>query len=281
MRRKCYFGLLFILPFVFCLDSCGTSAFFYITKYNSPALPDTTLCSYEDVYFKSTDGMMLHGWFIKPKKGKIRGTILHFHGNAGNIGFYVPGLTPLVEAGFQGMLWDYEQYGSSQGLASQEHVLEDGLAALEYIRSREDVKGTKLLLFGQSLGGHLAVVVAAREQAKIDGLIVEGAFTGHHQILAYHGWHKYLAPPILSWTLIPSRYNAKDVVASIRIPKLFIHSSEDKVCPFFMGKKLYEKAQAPKDLWEIKGPHCRAAVLYRDEFVAHFTKMADAIAEKN
>ncbi|HEV7230541.1 MAG TPA: alpha/beta hydrolase [Bacteroidia bacterium] len=262
------FGILF-------MPSCSTSSFFYITQYNSPDLPDTTLCKYEDVYFKSADGMTLHGWFIKPRSGPVRGTILHFHGNAGNIGYYVPYLLPLVQAGFQGLLWDYEQYGTSQGAASQEHVLEDGIAALDYVRSRPDVNGTSLILFGQSLGGHLAVVVAAREQKKIDGLIVEGAFSSHHQIAQYHAWRRYLAPPLLTYFVVPSKYSALDVVDRIEVPKLFIHSTEDKTCPFFMGKRLYDKAIAPKEFWEIKGRHCRAGILYKDEFVEHFIQMAN------
>jgi hypothetical protein len=149
MSRKQFLWVPLLVLLCILYSSCGSSAFFYITKYNSPDLPDTSLCKYEDVHFKAADGSVLHGWFIKPKSGVVRGTILHFHGNAGNIGYYVPYLLPLVQAGFQGMLWDYEQYGTSEGIASQEHVLEDGLAALDYIRSREDVKGTKLILFGQ------------------------------------------------------------------------------------------------------------------------------------
>jgi pimeloyl-ACP methyl ester carboxylesterase len=217
--------------------------------------------------------MLLHGWFIKPRSGKILGTILHFHGNAGNVGYYLPVIMPLVKAGFQCLVWDYQQYGTSQGIASQEHVLEDGLAALDYIKSREDVKGTKLILFGQSLGGHLAMVVAAKEQRKLHALVVEGAFTGHHEIAAYHGWRSYLAPPPLTFFVVPSKYEARKVVNQITIPKLFIHSTEDKTCPYFMGRKLYDKAIAPKEFWEIKGRHCRAALLYTDEFVAHFVKL--------
>jgi fermentation-respiration switch protein FrsA (DUF1100 family) len=278
MNRSLFISRLMLPVFVlivFFTGSCSTRAFFYITKYNSPDLPDTALCKYEDVYFKSADGSKLHGWFVKPKKGPVRGTILHFHGNAGNIGYYVPFLTPLVEAGFQGLLFDYEQYGTSQGIASQEHVLEDGLAALDYIRSRDDVKGTKLILFGQSLGGHLAVVVAAQEPKKIDALIVEGAFTGHHQISIYHGWRRYYAPPLLTRIVVPSKYSAIKVVDKIEVPKLFIHSTEDKVCPFYMGKKLYDKAVGPKEFWEVKGKHCHAGILYKEEFIAHFIKMAD------
>jgi hypothetical protein len=253
--------------------SCSTSAFFYLTNYNSAATPDSILVSKEDVYFRSADTMMLHGWFIKPRSGKILGTILHFHGNAGNVGYYLPVIMPLVKAGFQCMVWDYQQYGASQGIASQEHVLEDGIAAVHYVKSREDVKGTKLILFGQSLGGHLALVVAAREQKNLYALAVEGAFTGHHEIAAYHGWRRFLSPPPLTYIVVPSKYEARKVVNQITIPKLFIHSTDDKTCPYFMGQKLFEKAIAPKEFWKVDGYHCRAALLYPDEFVAHFVKL--------
>ena len=276
MKGRIFRGNLLVLILLACAlfyGSCSTSAFFYITQYNSTASPDSLLVTKEDVYFRSADTMMLHGWFIKPRSGKILGTVLHFHGNAGNVSYYLPVIMPLVQAGFQCMVWDYQQYGLSQGIASQEHVLEDGLAALKYIKSREDVKGTKLILFGQSLGGHLAVVVAAKEQQKLYALVVEGAFTGHHEIAAYHGWRKYLAPPPLTHFVVPSKYEARKVVNQITIPKLFIHSTEDQTCPYFMGRKLYDKAMAPKEFWEIQGRHCRAALLYKDEFVAHFVKI--------
>jgi fermentation-respiration switch protein FrsA (DUF1100 family) len=118
------------------------------------------------------------------------------------------------------------------------------------------------------------VVVAAREQKKLYALAIEGAFSGHHAIAAYHGWRRFFAPPPLTYIVVPSKYEARDVVNQITIPKLFIHSKEDKTCPYFMGRKLYEKAIGPKEFWEINGRHCYAALLYKDEFVAHFVKLA-------
>lgn len=52
----------------------------------------------------------------------------------------------------------------------------DAKSALSYIKSRSDVKNTKIVIYGQSLGGHLSAVVAAQMEADVDGLVIEGAF---------------------------------------------------------------------------------------------------------
>lgn len=254
--------------------SCSTSAFFFYPSKEIKYSPDTTLCKYEEVNFKSKNDSILNGWFIKPNSGKIIGTVLFFHGNGGNIGYQFQALQKLAGAGFQSLVFDYEGYGNSRGKPSQENVLSDGLAALEYIRGREDVKGTKLILFGQSLGGHLAVVVAAQKQELIHAIIIEGAFTSHDDIAAYTG-KRYASPGFFSRLIIPSKYDAIKVIEKIKIPKLIIHSTEDKTCPYFMGKKLFDKAIAPKEFWEIKGRHIYCSKLYKEEFIARFLKMIE------
>ena len=264
------FFILFIL--IIASSSCSTSAFFYAPYKDLKYQPDTSRYFVEEINFLSTNGKNLNGWFFKPKNKKIIGTILHFHGNAGNISYQYQFSDSLIKAGFQVMVFDYQGFGKSEGKVSQEKVLEDGISALHYVKKREDVKNTKLILFGQSLGGHLSCVVAAREQKMIDGLVVEGAFTGHESMAIYVGG-KSGAPKWLAKMLVPSKYNAIDEIAKVTIPKLIIHSIEDATCPFYMGKELFEKALAPKEFWEIKGPHIQCSELYRGDFVKKFIEL--------
>jgi hypothetical protein len=252
--------------------SCSTSAFFYAPYKELKYYPDTSAYAVEEINFKASDGKNLNGWFFKPKGTPVIGTVLHFHGNAGNISYQYQFNEGLVKAGFQVMVFDYEGFGKSEGKESQERVLDDGITALHYIRAREDVKNTKLVLFGQSLGGHLACVVAAREQALIDALVVEGAFTGHEKMAVYVA-RKQGAPKFLTRMLVPSKYDAYKEIGKVTIPKLFIHSTEDATCPFYMGQELYDAAVSPKEFWQIKGGHIQAALLYKEEFVEHFKKL--------
>ncbi len=254
------------------IGSCSTSAFFYEPYKEFKYYPDTTRYSVEEINFKSANGNNLNGWFFKPKNKNVIGTVLHFHGNAANISYQFQFSDSLIKAGFQVMVFDYEGFGKSQGKVSQENVLADGIASLHYIKQREDVKNTKLILFGQSLGGHLAVVVAAREQKLIDALVIEGAFTGHERMAVYVG-KKSGAPKFLTKLLVPSKYNAIDEIDKITLPKLIIHSTEDETCPFYMGKELFDKAIAPKEFWEVKGGHMQSSQLYKGEFVKRFIEL--------
>jgi fermentation-respiration switch protein FrsA (DUF1100 family) len=170
------------------------------------------------------------------------------------------------------MVFDYEGYGRSAGRPSQEKVLDNGLQALKYIKSRSDVKDKKLILFGQSLGGHLSCVVAAKENSMIDALVIEGAFSGHERMAIYVS-HKEGAPKWLAKLLVKTKYEGVDYIDDVTVPKLIIHSTEDATCPYFMGKDLYENAKSPKEFWEIKGGHILASRLYPNEFVAHFDKL--------
>jgi fermentation-respiration switch protein FrsA (DUF1100 family) len=244
---------------------------FYVPLKELKQLPDTALYSYEEVYFEGGDEKKLHGWFLKPK-GKPYATVLQLHGNGGNISYQYQFALPLVDSGFQVLVFDYQGYGKSEGSPSQENVLEDGISALRYIRSRPDVKGTKLILFGQSLGGHLSCVVAAKEQALIDALVVEGAFSGH-DLMAAHVGGNYHIPGWFSRMIVRTEYEAIDYIDDVKVPKLIIHSTEDKVCPFFMGKDLYEKAAEPKQFWEITGGHIQASKYYPQEFVKRFKEI--------
>src|ERR1051326_4561611 len=266
------FSPLLLFPFsLFLLASCSTSQLFYYPYKEITKTPDTSKVRYEEINFQASDSSSLNGWFMKPKKDSaVVATVLFLHGNAGNIGYQYGFLVPLVKAGFQCMVFDYEGFGRSQGSPSQEKVLDDGITALNYIRSRKDVQGTKLILYGQSLGGNLAPVVASRCKGQIDALIIEGAFTNHKKIAGNIGWRKFLIPAFFTRPFIPTRYNSIDCIGNIDVPVLVIHSTEDKVCPCFMGKQLYTRAASPKEYWEIKGGHVQCSALYPDEFVKRF-----------
>lgn len=264
----------FLFGFFLTLSSCSTSAFFYAPSKEFTRTPDTAIYNVEEINFKSSNGNTLNGWFLKPKTNQIKATVLQLHGNGGNISYQYQFAEPLVKAGYQVMVFDYQGYGKSTGKPSQEKVLEDGDSALNYIKQREDVKNTKLILFGQSLGGHLSCVVAAKNNEKIDALIIEGSFSGHKTMAVYVGGLNG-APPWVARLLVPSKYEALDYIGKVTVPKLIIHSTEDQTCPFFMSSDLYEKANGKKEFWEIKGGHIAASRLYPKEFVAHFDKLIE------
>jgi dipeptidyl aminopeptidase/acylaminoacyl peptidase len=220
---------------------------------------DTIVTGYtiESVFFKSTDGDTLNGWFLKPKNQTPKITLLQLHGNAGTIANYLQ-LSSFLEYGFQVFMFDYSGFGFSQGKATRNNVLADALSALDYLKTRQDVAGTKLVIYGQSLGGNFAPVVASKRQNEIDGLVIEGGFSSYKDMAAKtYG--------ILGRILIAEKYSAMKSIKTYTKPLLSIHSREDPTVPFVLGKKLFDNANEPKTFFEMaRKCHLCGAVYYSD-----------------
>lgn len=229
---------------------------------------DTILYPYtiESVLYKSANGNTLNGWMLKPVHTNPTVTLLHLHGNAGCLLSQYKAITPLVEKGFQVFLFDYSGFGFSTGKATRNQVLTDALSTIDYLKTRPDVNTTKLVLYGQSLGGHLAAVVAAQRAADISGLVVEGAFSSHKDI----GGHMV---PVLGKIFVKQGYSAVKSIRQYHKPLLVIHSTEDSMIPFFMGKKIFDNANEPKDFFEVKKCHMCAPEYYPEEIASRINRM--------
>ncbi len=220
----------------------------------------------ESVVFESTSGNKLNGWFLKPNGITPTVTLLHFHGNAGSLLSQFQAISPLIKYGYQVFLFDYSGFGFSEGSATRKNVLKDGNSALTYLKQRPDVAGTKLVLYGQSLGGHLAGVVGAMRENEIDALVIEGAFSSHKDIAAYQAG-------FLGKMIVSEQYSAKDSLKNYNKPLLVIHSIEDGTVPFDLGMILFEHANEPKEFYEINKCHICGPKYYTDSISAKIMRM--------
>jgi uncharacterized protein len=212
----------------------------------------------ESVVFKSSNGNKLNGWLLKPKNQIPTITLLHFHGNSGFLFNQHQAISPLIKYGFQIFMFDYSGFGFSEGKATRENVLADANAALDYLKNRPEVKNTKLIIYGQSLGGHLAAVVGSQRQNDIDGLVIEGAFSSHKEMAGH-------VVPLFGNILVKQVYSAKKSIKKFNKPLLVIHSREDKIVPLFMSKKIFDKANQPKEFYEVDKYHIGALQFYSNE----------------
>lgn len=220
----------------------------------------------ESVKFKSENENYLVGWMLKSKTIAPQTTLLHFHGNAGSIVDQHRVLVPLLDKGFQVFVIDYSGFGFSEGEATRENVLIDGNSTLKYLVTRKDIENTKLVIYGQSLGGHLAAVVGQQNQSIIDGIVIEGAFSSHKDIGKERAG-------FLGKLFIKEQYSALESIQKFDKPVLIIHSSEDEVIPFKLGKKLYEHANEPKEFYKISGCHICGPSLFTNEIALRINKM--------
>ncbi len=220
----------------------------------------------ESTWFTTSGGHKLNGWMIRPKGTTPDITLLHFHGNAGCLLSQYQALAPLVGKGFQVFAFDYSGFGMSEGQATREQVLLDGRAAVDYVSSRPDVIGTKLVLYGQSLGGHLAAVVGPEKMTSLDALVIEGAFSSHDDIAA-------VKMGFIGRLLVREQYSGKAAIGKWTKRLLVIHSTEDEVIPFRLGRELFDHAHEPKAFFEIRYPHICGPEHYADDIAERIRAM--------
>lgn len=219
----------------------------------------------ESVIFTSSSGNKLNGWMLKPKSQKIIGTLLHFHGSGGNLFYHNRAISPLTKYGFQIFTFDYSGFGYSEGKPTRTTVLKDAFSAFDYLQSREDVKNTILLLYGQSYGAHLATIVGVKQQSKISGMILEAGFTSHTDEAVYK-------VPVFG-NVVKRGVCTKKEIKKFGKPLLIIHSNEDELVPLYMGKKIYENANEPKEFYEVDKPHLKALLYYSKEISGKIKRM--------
>jgi len=211
--------------------------------------PDTLGLDYEDIYFISEDGNMLHGWWIPHPHA--RGTIIHCHGNAGNIGDRLWVAADMSRLDVNVFLFDYRGYGKSKGLPTEKGTYADARAAYEVVREKySDMNEPPVIVYGQSLGGAVAIQLALEKPVR--GLIIESTFSS--TIDMGHELYPYLPVKLLG----NFRYDSLSKVGHLSMPKLFAHSRTDDLVPYKFGEKLFNAAADPKKFITLTGGHNEA-----------------------
>ncbi len=221
--------------------------FIYFPQSEMVGTPGDVGLGYEDVFFSASDGTKLHGWFI-PGESEI--TLIWFHGNAGNISHPVENILMLHrQIGANVFIFDYRGYGRSEGGPSEGGIYLDAEAALDYLRSRQDINQDRIVLFGRSLGCAVAVEMATRHDEY--AVILESPFTSIRAMAKRSN-------PVLSLFLpvslvVRSRYDSLSKIKNVRSPVMVLHGDQDETIPHDMGRQLFDAANEPKRFYTIEG----------------------------
>jgi hypothetical protein len=203
----------------------------------------------EDVEFRAADGVRLHGWYFSAVPdgvpGGARATWVWFHGNAGNITHRLDNIQKLLPLRIDVFIFDYRGYGKSAGQPDEAGLYLDSQAAYDYVVREKSVRPERVILFGRSLGTACAVAVAAQNPA--GGLILESAFTSAGDMA------QRLFPFLPLRHVIRSRFDSLARIPHIKIPKLFLHGTEDATVPYELGRRLYDAALEPREFYPIPG----------------------------
>ncbi len=210
------------------------------------ATPEAVHLPYEEVSILTEDHLTLNAWFVPGRGTAPRGTLLFFHGNAGNIGDRLAKIQAFHDMGLNVFIVDYRGYGKSEGVPTETGLYTDALAAYDDLRGRRGVPPEAVVVYGASLGGAVAVDLAAREP--VGALIVESSFPSAADV-------SRAIYPFIPTALLRTKMDSLSKIKAVKAPKLFLHGPRDEVIPFRLGKRLFEAAPPPKRFVELEGGH--------------------------
>jgi fermentation-respiration switch protein FrsA (DUF1100 family) len=238
-------GLYILLAFCIYIFQARLLYFPNLPDRQHVSVPSDIGLDYEDVFLTTSDNIRIHGWFLPSRDNK--GSLLFFHGNAGNISHRLESIGIFHSLGLSILIIDYRGYGKSAGTPSEEGTYLDGEAAWEHLVYARKIPPEKIIIFGRSLGGAIAVHIGKKHAPA--GVIIESSFTSVPDMAAQ------LYPWLPVRWLSRLHYNSRQWIKSINTPVLIVHSREDDIIPFSHGEKLFAEALEPKTFLEISGSH--------------------------
>ncbi|MBN1572518.1 MAG: alpha/beta hydrolase [Deltaproteobacteria bacterium] len=198
---------------------------------------------FEDVYYLTKDNVRINAWFVPAGEGAP--TIIFCHGNAGNISHRIENITLLVKRGISVFIFDYRGFGNSGGKIAEEGLYLDALGAYDYLTGEMKIPISKIVPFGRSMGGPIAVDLASR--FTFPCLILESTFTSLKDMV------RSFYPMLGIDKLLTMKFNSEEKIRGIKFPVLFIHGDSDEIVSYDLGRRLFDAANEPKTFYTIEG----------------------------
>jgi fermentation-respiration switch protein FrsA (DUF1100 family) len=197
----------------------------------------------QNVWFRSADSTKLHGWYVPhPEAQRL---IVYSHGNGQHVADHT-GLIMRLQQHLQAtvFIYDYRGYGRSRGNPIERGCVADGLAAQRWLAEREGVNTDDITVMGRSLGGGVAVAMAAEQGAR--ALVIEATFTKMTDVAA----HQYPWLPVRLF--MRNRYNSLRRIQKYAGPIFQSHGTGDEVVPLKIARKLFENSPSRvKQFYEV------------------------------
>ncbi len=255
-RRRRFWQRLIVYPAMILMAKLiGCNHLFYHPDARTYTTRSQLASASHEVFFRSGDGTRLHGWFLESlTPGDPVGTVVHFHGNAQNLTSHVRAVDWLTARGFNVFVFDYRGYGKSDGKPDREGIHRDSVAALQYVRGRDGVDATRIVVLGQSLGG--ACGRAALGEGSRDGVravAVDSTFLWYRDVANDTLGGTVFTYPF-AWLLISNEHSPGQSIDRLgSIPVLVLHGSGDQVVSVDNGRAVHDAVVGPKRLEIVEG----------------------------
>ncbi len=249
------------------LASFIQSKLLYFPKRDYDADPTELGLAFEDLTLTTADGMDIAAWYVP--HDNPRGSLIFCHGNAGNIAGRLHDVLLLNDMRLNVLIFDYRGFGRSTGRPSEQGTYEDAETAWRYLVDTRGESSDRIVVFGRSLGGAVAIELAGRHEPA--GLVIESSFTSIVDIGQLHYW--YLP---VRW-IVTHNYASIEKVPHLTCPKIFFHGSHDGLIPIDNGRRLFEAAAEPKSFVETPGGHTTAGYAFSPEYGKQLAAFLDDV----
>jgi fermentation-respiration switch protein FrsA (DUF1100 family) len=202
-------------------------------------LAGTALSGARDVAIDSGDAVV-NGWYQAPRPGMP--VILYYKGNSRSFSEENERYEQFVADGYGFLAFDYRGFPASPGEISEANILDDALAAYDWLDAQVDAP---ILIWGRSLGSGPATFVASQRDAA--ALLLETPFLSAVGVAA----ERY---PILPVGLVMQDQFRNDLwIRDVAEPVLVAHGTADRTIGVSNGERLYALAPNPDALWIVEG----------------------------
>ncbi len=212
----------------------------HMMYFPARAVPDPAAAGVPElapVRIATADGLELLSWYRPPARPAAP-VLVYFHGNAGHIGDRGYKVRPYLDAGLGVLLVGYRGYGGNPGSPTERGLFADGRAALAFL-AKSGIEAGRTVLYGESLGSGIAVMLAA--ERPVGALVLEAPFTSAADV----GARAYPFLPIR--LLIRDRFDSLSRISAIAAPLLIVHGERDMTVPAALGRRLLAAAPEPKE----------------------------------
>jgi len=219
---------------------------------------------FEAVRFQATDSVSLSGWKIVADPDEP--WIILCHGLGANRADLLDIAAALFRARYNLLLFDFRAHGESQGRVTSFGWREqrDLEGALAFLGSQSEFPEQPYGVFGISMGGAVAVMVASRDE-RLAAVAVDSIYTDLEESIAHHMKVLYRLPRIPFLLFVSSAYRIRfgvwprqmspqEAISQISPRAVFIiHGGSDPRMPQDYATVLFKAANEPKDLWVVQG----------------------------
>jgi pimeloyl-ACP methyl ester carboxylesterase len=188
----------------------------------------------------TADGERIVVWWVPPRDD-IAPVYLYLHGNGNNLERRAPRFAQLVADGSGLYAVSWRGYGGSTGRPSEAGLLADARAAYKQLRTR--VAAERIVLYGESLGTTIAIMLATDNPVR--ALLLDSSFSSALDVA--RGRFPWLPVALL----LEDTYRADLAAPHVDFPVLQVHCTNDPITPLRYAERLHARLPRAEPLHRI------------------------------